>query len=47
MTVSYAEITMTREVAQFLAQPHKLLIDGEWVESCFWQNLPGLQSSDG
>ncbi|HBE27136.1 MAG TPA: betaine-aldehyde dehydrogenase, partial [Ktedonobacter sp.] len=47
MTVSYAEITMAREVAQFLAQPHKLLIDGEWVEAASGNVFPVYNPATG
>jgi len=47
MTVSYVEITMAREVAQFLAQPHQLLIDGEWVEAASGHVFPVYNPATG
>src|SRR5450631_867111 len=47
MTVSYGEITMAREVAQFLDQPHKLLIDGEWVEAASGHAFPVYNPATG
>jgi len=47
MTVSSLEITMAREVAQFLAQPHKLLIDGEWVQAASGKVFPVYNPATG
>jgi len=47
MTVSFKDITITREVAQFLAQPHKLLIDGEWVAAASGHAFPVYNPATG
>jgi phenylacetaldehyde dehydrogenase len=47
MTVSSVEITLTREVAKFLAQPHKLLIGGEWVEAASGKVFPVYNPATG
>src|ERR1700686_2471349 len=47
MTVSSVEITLAREVAQFLDQPHKLLIDGEWVEAASGNVFPVYNPATG
>src|ERR1700736_2837158 len=47
MTVSIAVIPMSREVARFVDQPHKLLIDGEWVEAASGKVFPVYNPATG
>jgi len=47
MTVSDTEITIAPEVTRFLAQPHKLLIDGEWVEAASGNVFPVYNPATG
>jgi phenylacetaldehyde dehydrogenase len=47
MSISFAEITMTREVATFLDQPHKLLIGGEWLEAASGKLFPVYNPATG
>ncbi len=47
MAVSNIEITMAREVTQFLAKPHKLLINGEWVGAASGKFFPVYNPATG
>jgi len=47
MAVSYTEITIAPEVTRFIAQPHRLLIDGEWVEAASGKVFPVYNPATG
>jgi phenylacetaldehyde dehydrogenase len=47
MVVSSTEIVMAPEVRRFLAQPHKLLIDGQWVEAASGNVFPVYNPATG
>ena len=47
MAVSYTEIAIAPEVSRFLAQPHKLLIDGEWVAAASGKTFPVYNPATG
>ena len=47
MAVSYEEIAIAPEVTRFIAQPHKLLIDGEWIEAASGKVFPVYNPATG
>ena len=47
MAVSYKEIAIAPEVTRFIAQPHKLLIDGEWIEAASGKVFPVYNPATG
>ena len=47
MAVSSTEIAIAPEVSRFLAQPHKLLINGKWVEAASGKVFPVYNPATG
>jgi phenylacetaldehyde dehydrogenase len=47
MAISDAEIKVAPEVSQFLAQPRKMLIDGQWVEAVSGKTFPVYDPATG
>ena len=47
MAISDAEIKVAPEVSQFLAQPRKMLIDGQWVEAASGKTFPVYNPATG
>ncbi len=47
MTISNAEIKIAPEVSQFIAQPRKLLIDGQWVSAASGKTFPVYNPATG
>ncbi len=47
MAISDAEIKIAPEVTQFLAQPRKMLIDGQWVEAVSGKTFPVYDPATG
>jgi phenylacetaldehyde dehydrogenase len=47
MAISNAEIKIAPEVSQFIAQPRKLLIDGQWVTAASGKTFPVYNPATG
>jgi phenylacetaldehyde dehydrogenase len=47
MAISESEIKVAPEVTQFLAQPRKMLIDGQWVEAVSGKTFPVYDPATG
>jgi len=47
MAISNAEIKVAPEVSQFIAQPRKLLIDGQWVVAASGKTFPVYNPATG
>lgn len=47
MAISAKEVQVAPEVSQFLAQPRKMLIDGQWVEAASGKTFPVYNPATG
>jgi phenylacetaldehyde dehydrogenase len=47
MAISNAEIKISPAVSQFIAQPRKMLIDGQWVEAASGKTFPVYNPATG